>query len=130
MKNKKFITVINCMDGRVQLPVNNWLRKRFQADFVDTITEPGPNRILATNSPKFLVTSIKKRVEISIKKHKSKLIAIVGHYDCAGNPVTKEKQIDHILKAKQKIGSWNLGVKIICLWVNEKWKVEEIPDLK
>jgi hypothetical protein len=60
MKNKKFITVINCMDGRVQLPVNNWLRKRFNANFVDTITEPGPNRILATNRPKFLVDSIKK----------------------------------------------------------------------
>ncbi len=42
----------------------------------------------------------------------------------------KKKQIDHILKAKEKIGSWGLRVKIICLWVNEKWKVEEITDLK
>ncbi|MHA1252503.1 MAG: carbonic anhydrase, partial [Candidatus Helarchaeota archaeon] len=25
----KFCTVINCMDGRVQIPVINYLRKRF-----------------------------------------------------------------------------------------------------
>ncbi len=42
-----FCTTINCMDGRVQLPVIKYLQKHFNVDYVDSITEPGPNLILA-----------------------------------------------------------------------------------
>ncbi len=56
-KNKKFATLINCMDGRVQLPVSRWIKKNFGVDFVDTITEPGPNGILANNKDKTLIKS-------------------------------------------------------------------------
>jgi hypothetical protein len=61
MKNGKFITVINCMDGRVQLPVIEWLKKNYKADFIDTITEPGPNKILSERKNRFLIESIKKK---------------------------------------------------------------------
>ncbi len=43
----RFGTVINCMDGRVQLPVIAYLQKRFNVTYVDTITEAGPNLLLA-----------------------------------------------------------------------------------
>ncbi len=33
------------------------------------------------------------RVEVSVNKQGSKLMAIVGHYDCAGNPVEEEEQL-------------------------------------
>jgi carbonic anhydrase len=85
-----FATAINCMDGRVQGPVTEWIKKRYSVDFVDVITEPGPNNILARNLEKSSVESIKKRVEISVRKHGSKLVAIVGHHDCAGNPAEKD----------------------------------------
>ena len=42
-----FCTAINCMDGRVQAPVNAYLRTRFNADYVDAVTEPGPALVLA-----------------------------------------------------------------------------------
>ena len=42
-----FCTVINCMYGRVQLPVNKYLQKRFNVEFVDTITEAGPVFIIS-----------------------------------------------------------------------------------
>ena len=35
----KFVTAINCMDGRVQVPVIEWLKKEYKADDVDMITE-------------------------------------------------------------------------------------------
>ena len=38
-----FCTAINCMDGRVQLPVIRFLQERFKVDYVDVISEPGPN---------------------------------------------------------------------------------------
>ena len=43
----KFCTAVNCMDGRVQLPVISYMMDRFGADCVDVISEPGPNRIIA-----------------------------------------------------------------------------------
>jgi hypothetical protein len=38
------------MDGRVQLPVIDYLRKRFGVEHVDSVIEAGPNLILAEGS--------------------------------------------------------------------------------
>ena len=123
-----FGTAINCMDGRTQLPVANWMKEQYGLDYIDTITEPGPDKILASAQGQ-LVESIKSRLLISVKAHGSKIIAIVAHNDCAGNPVDKEQHLLHVKKSIQTVCSWNLPVeKIIGLWVNEDWKVEVIES--
>ncbi len=114
------------MDGRCQLPVIFWMQKKFKVDFVDTITEPGPVKILAEKKEKNVLDSIKKRLEISVEKHKSKIVAIVAHADCAGNPVEKEVQIEQLKKAKETVKSFGFKVKIVLLWVNENWEVEKV----
>src|SRR5664279_55162 len=92
MHTGKFVTAINCMDGRVQEPVIAWMKNEYTAQFVDLITEAGPNRVLSANSDQGAIGSIKSRIEISVKNHGSNVIAIVGHYECAGNPNGKEIQ--------------------------------------
>ncbi len=42
-----FCTVVGCMDGRIQLPVNHYVRERFGVTYVDTITEAGVNKVIA-----------------------------------------------------------------------------------
>ena len=121
-----FATAINCMDGRTQLPVIEYMKSRYGVDYVDMVTEPGPNKILAENGDKTTIESIKRRVKISVERHNSKQIAIVGHHDCAGNPADKEKQTTHILSAIKTVKSWSLNVQIIGLWVDENWMVCEI----
>jgi hypothetical protein len=121
-----FATAINCMDGRVQIPVIEWLKRKYPVDYVDMITEPGPNKILSENRDRTMVGSIKKRVEISVVKHNSKLVAIVGHHDCAGNPVEKDVQLKQILSAIKTVESWNFDVQIIGIWVDENWEVCEV----
>lgn len=123
---KKFAAVINCMDGRVQIPVIKYIKKKYEVEYIDMITEPGPNKIIAENKECKTIDSIKERVKISIDNHGSDLIAIVGHYDCAGNPAEEEKQIEDIKLAVKNAESWNLGTKIIGLYVNEEWKVKKI----
>jgi len=118
------------MDGRVQQPVNNFLQKRFNADNVDTITEAGPNGILAKQEDKATIQSIFKRVEISVNAHKSKAIAIVGHHDCAGNPAPKEEQIRHIRESMSFLQNHYQNVEIVGLWVDENWEVKEITLAK
>ncbi len=127
MAEKRFVTAINCMDGRVQEPVLRWMTRRLAADYVDTITEPGPDgQLAAGNAPE--IPSIRKRVLISTEKHGSTTVAIVGHHDCAGNPVPDETHLEHIRAAVHELSTWNLQVRILGLWVNSKWVVEVIHD--
>ena len=123
---EKFATVINCMDGRVQRPVNEWIKKNYAVQYVDTITEPGPNKILAINDDSASLKSIRNRINISVLKHGSRLIAIAGHHDCAGNPSDKETQTQHILTAIDMVKSWKYDATIIGLWIDEKWIVHEV----
>lgn len=44
---KSFGTVLNCIDGRVQIPVINWMKENFDLDYVDLITEPGMDKVLS-----------------------------------------------------------------------------------
>ena len=92
----KFCTAVTCMDGRIQLPVIEYLQKRFNTKYVDSITEPGPNLILSKQTDSYLVESILTRLKISVEKHKSVGVAIVGHHDCAGNPAKKEIGRAHV----------------------------------
>lgn len=121
----KFATAINCIDGRVQLPVINWLKERCQVDFVDMITEVGPDKLMAERDPERL-PGIKARVKISVEKHGSQVIALVAHGDCAGNPVTKDEHFGHLRRGMECLRGWELDVDIVGLWISETdWKVEE-----
>ena len=122
----KFCTVINCMDGRIQLPVITYLQKRFNAKYVDSITEPGPNLILSKQTDFYLVESILTRLKISVEKHHSVGIAIVGHFDCAGNIASNEEQLQHIHEAVKFIRQSFSHLEVIGLWVDENWNVTEV----
>jgi hypothetical protein len=80
------------MDGRVQLPVINYLIDRFNATYIDSVTEAGPILYLADKTDSEQTKLILRRTDISINKHKSSGIAVVAHHDCAGNrPISKLK---------------------------------------
>lgn len=126
MTNNIFATAINCIDGRVQIPVIEWLRRQYGVDYIDMITEPGPERLLAEAKDLMACALIRRRLEISINRHNSSLVAIAGHHDCAGNPAGEETQLEQILTAIKTLKSWNFKVKVIVLWVDENWKVREV----
>jgi len=121
-----FCTALNCMDGRVQLPVIKYLQKRFNSEYVDMITEAGINKVLAEEKNTSQIHSIINRVKISVDIHKSKSIAIIGHHDCAGNPVRKEEQITQIEEGVNLLKQKFIDIEIIGLWVDENWGVNEI----
>ncbi len=123
----KFVTAINCMDGRTQLPVSEHLKTKYGATYVDTITEPGVDRIVAEepeDSP--VIEALKKKCNISIEHHKSDLIALVGHHGCAGNPVEKAEHLEHIKKAVERLKGWYPQLRVIGIWVDEEWKANEL----
>ena len=114
------------MDGRTQLPVNEYLRLQLNVDYVDTITEAGPVRILAEQQDTQTTKSILERVNISVNKHGSKTIVLVAHHDCAGNPVDKEKQLSQLKTATQWLSGKYPDVQVLGLWVDSAWMVSEV----
>jgi len=126
MEGKVFATLINCMDGRTQLPANVWMREHFGADYIDTITEPGPDGIMAKGVPE--ITSIKRRLPISVNGHGSRTVARVGHHDCAGNPGPREQHFEEVLSGCRLLETWELPIRVIGLWIGPDWKVERIYD--
>ena len=129
MSREKFATVINCMDGRTQLQTNQWIREEFGVDHVDTVTEPGPDRILSDpNDPQ--IDSIKIRVLVSVKKHGSRNVVIVSHTDCWGNRVSKKEHLEQLKRSMEIVRGWGFGVNVIGIWIGEDWKVREIDRIE
>ena len=145
MSKKTFATAINCMDGRVQEPVARFLKERYRADYVDMITEAGPDWILAAGGPGAvagegennpILRGMREKVGISVYKHGSSVIAVAGHYDCAGNPVDEEMHKKHIRQAVKVVTDWISGpgekqkdgkaIEVIGLWIDENWEVWEV----
>ena len=88
-----FTTAINCMDGRVQLPVIQYIKEKYGPDYVDMITEAGPDGLLKEGKQTEIIKNIFSRVSISLNRHNTHLIIILGHDDCAGFPVSKKEHI-------------------------------------
>jgi hypothetical protein len=115
------------MDGRVQDAVKDYMKNNYGVDYVDMITEPGPNKILCEcqDCDKGVIEDIKKRVEISVHHHGSKVIAVVGHFGCAGNPAEKEEQIKQLKVCKEKVEAFGFPAEVILLWVDGDWTTVE-----
>lgn len=125
MANGTFATAINCMDGRVQLPVFEWMKNELSVEYIDMITEAGPNKVLLEGTERE-VESIKSRVLVSTEQHGSEAIAVIGHHGCAGNPVSREVKEEQIKSSVGAIKEWGLSAKVIGLYVNENWEVEQV----
>jgi hypothetical protein len=72
------------------------------------------------------IALIRRAVSISIERHGSQIIALVGHYDCAGNSGDREHHNKHIRRAMQEVSSWNFNEEVIGLYVNEKREIEVV----
>ncbi|HJM25992.1 MAG TPA: carbonic anhydrase [Nitrosopumilus sp.] len=127
MNFEKFATSINCIDGRIQIPVSNWIKQKYFVDYVDVISHPGSDKVIGEKIIEG-IAEIKSKVLVSINAHNSKLIVISGHHDCAGNPVSKEMHMTQIKKSINLIKSWDFPVTVIGIWVNDKWEIEEIQE--
>ena len=121
-----FGTAINCMDGRTQLPINAYLRQQLEVDYVDTVTEAGPVRVLAEEPESALTASILNRVRISTSHHGSKCVAIVAHHDCAGNPAPEDEQKRQLDLAVRFVAAQCPGIRVLGLWLDETWSVSQI----
>ncbi len=114
------------MDGRVQLPVIHFLQERFQVQYVDNITEPGPVKLLAEAADSDTLASVRRRVEISLTRHGSVGLAVVAHHDCTRNPLPRAEQLLQLERAIAFARELWPEVPVIGLWVDAEWRVSEV----
>jgi hypothetical protein len=126
MRDFKFGTALNCIDGRTQEPVISHMKKNYNIDGVDMVTFPGVDGIFSSDKHSAEVGSIKRAVSISVEKHGSRIVAIIGHHDCAGNPGDREHHHSDIRRTMSKVLSWNFPAQVVGLYVNERREIEEV----
>jgi hypothetical protein len=112
----------------VQQPVSDWLKARSALDYVDAVTEPGVDNILANGRPDQLA-ALREKVMVSVARHSSHLVAVAAHHDCAGNPVSRDEHLEQLRRALDVIGEWRLPVAAVALWVNDGWQVEVVGEI-
>lgn len=126
MNQFRFGTAINCIDGRIQEPVIDFMKEKYDIDGVDMVTFPGVDGIISSSENSDEIALLRNAVSISIEKHHSRIIAVVGHFDCAGNPGNREHHYTHVRSAVHEVTSWNFPAQVFGLYVNEKQQIEEV----
>ena len=121
-----FATAINCIDGRAQLPIIDYIMRNHGVDFVDMITAPGADGLLADNKDAARLKAIRDDIAVSVEQHGSMIVAVCGHYDCAGNPVDEDQHKADIRKAVDQLKWSNSNLEIIGLWIDRTWTVERL----
>ena len=114
-------TCLNCMDGRVQLPVSHWIKANYPVDFVDVITEAGMDGVLAKQED---ISEILRSIKVSVNLNKSTRLFIIGHYDCRGNSVDENRHREEIGAAVERLKPLWPAQEVAGLWVNDRWQVE------
>ena len=109
MNSFRFGTAINCIDGRTQQVVIDHMKQNYNIDGVDMVTFPGADGLFSNGDHSEEIALIRRAVSISIEKHGSRIIAVVGHYDCAGNQGTGDRLPPESITTKpsnRAIKSW------------------------
>lgn len=123
-----FCTVVNCIDGRVQLPVIEYLRRRLGVPYVDSVTEPGPVLSMTEDPNGDVVESIMRRVAVSMERHGSTVVSVVAHGDCGANPTDDETQRGQLLASVDLLAERFPEVTVMGLWVDDAWRVREVTN--
>ena len=121
------------MDGRTQEKALAYAKQLFGTDYVDMITEPGMDGLLAGSHSVVETDEILSRVEwirakadISANGHGSSQVVIFGHCGCAGNQVDINGHKEHLAKAKEAVQQWGLFKDVRTALFNEEFEIEPL----
>ncbi|GIQ82826.1 hypothetical protein KIPB_004035 [Kipferlia bialata] len=121
-KPRSFLTAINCMDGRAQIPLIRWMMEKFEGDYVDSITEAGPVRFFAMGDSapqkhRDIYANMMERIDISVHKHGSRVIIIAAHPSCAGNVCCDKDQKTQLHQAVRTLKGLYPSCRVEGVWV-------------
>lgn len=99
MMGFRFGTAINCIDGRTPEVVIDYMKQKYNIEEVDMVTFPCADGLFSNEQNRD--RSYPKSSFYIYKKAGSQIIALLGQYDCPGNPCDTKHHNKHIRRAKQ-----------------------------
>jgi carbonic anhydrase len=128
----RFATVLTCIDGRIQRPVQDWARNHLAVDYLDVVTEPGPDSVVDTTSEPALAALLRK-VKVSQRAHGSATLLVAGHSDCAGNPATDDEHQRQLHRAADRLARNLPGTRIIAVHAaqcgHDCWQIRVVAEI-
>lgn len=106
--------MFTCIDGRIQRPLDDWVRSHLDVEYLDTITEPGPEAMLNTTD-ELCLSVILEKVAISQRAHGSATLVIAAHSDCAGNPVSDDEHRTQLRQGLARLAARLPGIRILAV---------------
>lgn len=123
----RFAVLLNCIDGRAQQPTTEWTREEFGVTYVDVITEPGIDAVIARGADT-AVDALLDKVCVSRLAHGAVGIVIAGHHDCAANPGDEDAHSRDVTAAVERLTKALPEVPIHGVYVDQNWTVRNVPD--
>jgi carbonic anhydrase len=128
--------LISCSDGRITGAAGraSAVAKTHGFDFgeqcVYRIKIPGPDGSCIGIRGGAHQEALREDIGVLVEKTGAALVAIAGHCDCAGYPVTDKRHTDDTLTAARAIHAWCPDVPVLALLDHKKddgtWYYEEI----
>ncbi len=108
------------------MPIIEYMQATYRVPYVDAITEPGPVASLARPVDPEVAASVLRRLAVSVDRHDSRVVALVGHHDCGGNPVGEARQRVQTEESADYVAERFPTLLVVGLWVDEAGVVSEI----
>lgn len=112
-----FAAALSCIDGRVQEPLAGWVRERCGVRSVDVVTQPGMDAVLARGAPAE-VDALLANAAVSRRAHGAATLVVVGHADCAGNPVGDDQHVKDVAAAVRRVQAALPGFTVLGAFVD------------
>ena len=113
-------TLVNCIDGTVQLPAIEYAKKIWNVEWVDVITDAAPERILSEAKGLEKADHIHDNIEASLCNQIKKRLAIVSHSDCDINTASDWKKIKMLRRAIEHLKSKHTDAEVMGIWINNE----------
>jgi len=119
-------TIVNCMDGKVQLPAIDFSKHIWKVSWVDVVTEAVPEKILSEAKDQDTISRICQNIEASLCGQQTKRLAIVAHSGCDINRVSDDKKKEMLRRAVGYLKNRYTDADVIGIWVDGKIKASKI----
>lgn len=125
-----------CCDGRLhhgEVNAVEALRQELGVDFVYPLSVPGPNGVLLRGA-ECEKDALYKQFSVLLNLKNPSVVAIAGHYNCAGNPVSNEEHDSDVREAVKVIREWGYtGTIVGFVYEHEhdlSWPLKEVARLE
>lgn len=120
-----FAVALTCIDGRVQEPLAAWVRTRHGVRYVDVVTEPGMDAVLARGGHAERDALLAK-ADVSRRAHGATTLVVAGHADCAGNPVPDDQHVQDVAAAVRRVQAALPEFTVVGAFVDAAGRVQTV----